>query len=390
LLIASACVASIAACNRGHTPSPQLRPSDDSGPIHVTAAAAEARQIPQSLSLTGTLVPDQQSDVTPLVGGRVTEVYVERGTIVHANDQLMRLRDVDYRLTAQAASASLQQSRARLGITANEHFDAEQVADVRAARAARDLAEDSLRRSQQLAQSGSISDQELQRATSQAASAREQYTAALNGARAQYFQYQSAGVQAAQAQRNVADSIVRAPFDGEIAERRANVGEYVTPQRAVVTLVRTDPLRIELQVPQEQIPYVQRGQAVELHIDAFPTQSFPGTVRYISAAVRQDTRSLIAEAVVPNTGGTLRPGLFATARLNLAHQQDVVSVPTNAVLTEAGTSRVFVIVDGRVQERVVRVADRRPNEILLSQGVTAGERVATDQLDRLSDGARVQ
>jgi RND family efflux transporter MFP subunit len=295
-------------------------------------------------------------------------------------------------MAASAASAQMAQARARLGITdGNEaHFDPEQTAEVRSARANRDVAEDAVRRARQLAQTGAMSPQDLERAEAQAAAAREQYNTALNSMRSAYYQYQSARIQVEQTRRNVADSIVRAPFDGEIAERRANVGEYVTPQRPVVTLVRTDPLRLELQIPQERVPFVQRGQQVEVRVDAWPNRTFQGTIRYISAAVRQDTRALVAEAIVPNTDGALRPGLFVTARVALEGRQPAVAVPASAVLSEAGTHRVFVIENGRAQERVVTVAERSPEQVLITRGVNANERVAIDHLDQLADGARVQ
>ncbi len=375
------------ACKREVT-APVVVGSSDAAPVRVTAAVAVPREVPITLALTGTLVPNQQSDVTPLVGGRVEAVMVERGQAVRAGDELMRLRDVDYRSNAASASASLEQAQARLGL-ANGRFDPDRTPEVSAARANRDLAEDALRRVQQLAQSGAVSDQDLQRATQQAAAAREQYTAAINGVRAAFYGYQSARVAVDTTRRNVNDSTVRAPFDGEIAERRANVGEYVTPQRAVVTLVATNPLRIELQIPQERIPFVRPQQHVDLRIDAFPTRVFSGTLRYISASVRADTRSLIAEAIVPNDDHVLRPGLFVSARLHLDRSETVVSIPPAAVLTEAGTSRAFVIVNGRIEERVVTVSDRTPTEVLISSGIAANERVATSALDHLGDGSRV-
>lgn len=374
-------------CKRELT-APVVTGSRDAAPVRVTTAIAVPREVPLTLALTGTLIPNQQSDVTPLVGGRVEAVLVERGQAVHEGDEILRLRDVDYRSNAASASASLGQAQARLGL-ASGRFDPERTPEVSAARANRDMADDALRRVQQLAQTGAVSDQDLQRATQQAAGAREQYTSAVNGVRAAFFGYQSARVAVDTTRRNVSDSTVRAPFDGEISERRANVGEYVTPQRAVVTLVATNPLRIELQIPQERIPYVRAQQLVDLRIDAFPTRVFHGTLRYISASVRADTRSLIAEAIVPNDDHVLRPGLFVSARLHLDRTETVVSVPPMAVLTDAGTSRAFVVVDGRVEERVVTVSERTPTEVLVSSGIAAGDHVATSALDHLGDGSRV-
>lgn len=380
----------VAACHRP-SGAPQVNPAQGTAaPVRVATAPAVARQLPEVLLATGSLVPDQLAQVTPIVGGRVMQTFVERGSRVREGDPLLRLRDTDYRTNATAAQASLAQARARLGLDGAGAFRAENMAEVRAAAAQSEAAADALRRAQTLVGNGSMSDAEYQRVVASATAAEAQHRAALNGARAAYYQYQQAQAMAAQASRNVADSVVRAPFDGEVSERTATVGEFVAPQRAVVTLVKIDPLRIEMQIPQERFASVRVDQPVEVRVDAYPDRVFTGTVRYISAAVRTDTRSLIAEAVIPNTDSALRPGLFATARISLGTQRAVVALPARAVLSDSGANRVFVVANGRVSERVVTVIDRTAQEVLIERGVTAGERVAAERLDQLSDGAAVQ
>lgn len=373
----------------GSSSRPVVGPATENAPTQVRAGAVTPRTRAAALSLTGTLVGDRQSQLTPLVAGRVEAVLVERGDTVRAGQPLMRIRDVDFRSSAESASASLAQARARLG-EAGPGRDPNALPEVQAARANAELAQDVLRRTEQLATNGSVSDQELQRARSSAAAAAAQYAAAQNNARGAIAALRSAQVAVSQTSRAVADSVVRAPFDGEVAERTINVGEYVTPQRAVVTIVRTDPLRMELQVPQERLAMLRRGQRVTLRVDAFPDREFAGEIRYISAAVRADTRALVAEAVIPNSDGALRPGLFATARIELDRQETVFEIPTDAILSEAGVHRVFVIgADRRIQERVVTIAERMGANTLIERGLNAGERVAMGRLDRLADGSLV-
>jgi membrane fusion protein (multidrug efflux system) len=385
----------LAACKKpaGEGPgggAPVALTAESAAPVRVTLATAQARQVPDVLSATGTLVPDQQSQVTALVPGRVTAVLVERGAQVREGDAMLRLRDTDYRANAATATAAVGQARARLGLDGTSgRFDPEAAAEVRAAAAQRDIADDGLRRAEQLHTSGSMSDAEYQRVLLQATAAREQHRSAVNGTRASYFAYQQAREVLATAQRSVADSVVRAPFSGEVAERTANVGEYVTAQRAVVTLVKIDPLRMEIQIPQERFAQVRPDQAVEVRVDAWPDRVFRGTLRYISAAVRTDTRALVAEAVIPNAERVLRPGLFATARIALGTQRAAVAIPARAVLSEAGTSRVFVVVNGRAQARVVSVLERQGDDVLIERGIAPGERLATDNLPRLGDGVAV-
>lgn len=381
----------LAGCKGEASQAAPLRPADESPAMRVGTAQVQARAVPRTLSITGTLLANQQSDVTPIVAGRVVEVLVERGDVVEEGAPLLRLRDVDYRLQMTAAQAQLEQARARLGLTdAQSTLRAEDTAEVRTAQVNRELAESTFRRAESLHAHGAMSDADRDRAYASFVAAREQYQGALNSMRGAVVSLQSARVALQQGQNAVRDSMVRAPFAGEIADRFVDVGEYVTPAMRVVSLVATKPLRLEVQIPQEQIAVVQRGQAVDIHVDAYPERTFRGEIHYISAAVRQDTRGLTVEAIVPNDDGALRPGLFATAQIQLSGTENVLVVPAAGLLDNAGTHRLFVVADGRVTEHVVSVVSRTREEVLVRGTLPANARIATGTLDRLSDGQRVQ
>lgn len=353
--------------------------------IHVATAREEQR--PVALTLDGTLVADAESSVTSVVSGRVVEVFVERGSKVQEGAPIIKLRDTDYRLQARSAKAQLQQARARIG---GGKAKAEALPDVEVARADKEQAERELARSEQLAASGAVSAQQLELARTRVTESKNRYDSALNQAAVSISSVAVAREALAQANTMVAESTVRAPFSGEIAERMISVGEFVAQQTPLVTLVRTDPLRIELSVPQQHLSAVQPGQIVSLTVDALPDRTFEATVRYVSAAVQRDTRALSVEAVVPNADGVLRPGLFATARLLTGGQDAVSVVPAQAVRTEAGVSRVFVVKDGLIEERVVSVAERTSEEVVVAEGLAAGEQVAIDAIDRLADNVQVK
>ncbi len=362
-----------------------------SGPVAVHVATVRGRTRPVSLALDGTLLADEESRVTSVVAGRVREVLVERGSVVHEGDPMVRLRDVDYRLQADAARAQLDQARAHLGMAGDADAPPrpEEMPDVLAARSDSELADANLARSEELARRGVLSQQSLDEVRSRAASARERYQAALNGARASISTLAAARAALGQATTATSEATVRAPFDGEIAERFVSVGEYVTPQTPLVTLVRTDPLRIEVDVPQQRLSAVHQGQTIAVEVDAIPDRTFEGTVRYVSAAVSRDTRSLTVEAVVENPDRVLRPGLFARARLETGTTEDVAVVPPAAVYTQAGVDRAFVVSHGTIEERLLTVLDRSDEEIIVGDGLSPHDRVAVDHLDELSDGQAV-
>jgi len=357
--------------------------------VHVATAVAEKR--PTVIVLDGTLIPDEESNVTSVVAGRVTDVFVERGSKVKANAPLVRLRDVDYRISAQIAQAQLQQARARLGMNEKDPPPkADALPEVTMARSEMDLAASMLARAEELSRSGAMSQQDLDSARSRAASASDRYQSARHQARASLSSLDLAKAQLNQASTSVREATVRAPFAGEIANRMVSSGEYVGPQSPLVTLVRTDPLRLELSIPQQHLSAVQVGETVTLTFDSIPGERFEAKVHYISAAVKRDTRSLVVEAIVPNPDGRLRPGLFATARLHTGDEQAVVVIPSSAVRTEAGVSRVFVVNEGKIQERVISIAEHGNDTTVVSDGLSQGDEVAVDTLDDLADGIAVR
>ena len=387
--VSSALVLFLSAC--GHGPGAPVAAAGGGEPIAVRVGTAEARTRAATLAVDGTLLADEDSNVTSVVPGRVLEVFVERGSIVAAGDPLVRLRDVDYRLQARAAEANLAQARARLGLTdaAAAAPALEDVAEVRAARADADLAESSLVRVEALATQNVLAEQQLEEARARALGARERLQAARNGARAAMAQLDSARAALTQATTAASEATVRAPFAGEIAERMVSVGEYVSPQSPLVTLVRTDPLRLEVSVPQQHVMDVRPGQAVHVRVDAITDRTFEGTVRYVSASLRRESRGLTVEAILPNADRVLRPGLFVTARIELGGAENVAVVPAGAVATTAGVDRVFVVRDGTIQERIVSVRDRDAREAVIGEGIAPGEQVAIEGLDRLADGVNV-
>jgi membrane fusion protein (multidrug efflux system) len=377
----------LVACNR----SAAEAQTAEVAPVSVHVVEVAGKQRPVALTLDGTLLADEESNVTSIVSGRVVAVSVERGAKVEAGAELIRLRDVDFKLQAKLARAQLDEARARLGMRKNGSKvpSVDALPEVALAKSQLELAQNDLARGESLATSGVLSAAELDSLRSAASTAADRYQTARNGARGSVTALQGAQASLEVALTSAEEATIRAPFAGEIAARMVSLGEFVTPQTALVTLVRTDPLRIELSVPQQHLESVRPGQIVTLTVDALPDREFTATVRYVSAAVQRDTRSLTVEAVVANPDGVLRPGLFATARLQTGGQQTVTEVPAVAVRTAAGVSRVFVVVGERIEERVVSVAERTSERVTIAEGLAPGDQVAVDELDRLGDGVAI-
>jgi RND family efflux transporter MFP subunit len=304
--------------------------------------------------------------------------------------ELVRLSSTETDAQLKEAEANAAQLEARLGLTNGAAFDVNAVPEVQNAKAGADLAQAEFARIKSLLDQRVVSQSEYDQRRTQAEAARQQYDAAKNGASQQFQMLQAARARVALARKAVADTVVRAPFSGSVAQRLVAVGDYVNRGTKVAVVVRVNPLRVQLTIPEQFISAVRVGQPVNFEVDAYPGQQFTGTIKYVSPSLQADQRALTIEAVVPNPKGELKPGLFTTARVEQQTRTPGVLVPVSAVQTTAGTSRVFVVNADRAEERIVTIGQTLGNQIEIAKGLKAGERVATKNVGQLADGLLVK
>ena len=372
--------------------------------VDVTTAPAIMRELPRFFEASGSLAGDQQTDVAPSIAGKVTAVGVELGSYVRRGQMLVRLDDVDSKLRVEQAQAQLDQAKAALrqaeekvGVRPGQNFDVNRVPEVANARVALELAEKNLRRAEKLIESGDVSRSNYDQQRAQRDQLKEVYEAALSLARQNFAAVATARANVANAEtqlglarRNLSYALVFSPIDGYVAERTADLGEYVSPSSKVATIVRINPLRIRIDVPEQAIPEVSVGQSVSVTTSAWPDKNFSGRIARISPSVSANSRTLTVEAEVENSSGVLKPGQFASVRILQSRPQPAVLVPVRAVKTESGVSRVFVIKDGHAQQRLVQLGQTEGDLIEVKGGIGADEQVATSNVDQLSDGIPVK
>lgn len=185
------------------------------------------------------------------------------------------------------------------------------------------------------------------------------------------------------------DTTIRAPFAGQIAKRHLNAGEYVKENTPVFSLVALDPLKYTGTVSERFAPELATGQRFELSVEAYPGQTFAGQVTRISPAVEVQTRSLALEGRVGNADTRLRPGFFAKGQVLTKKDAAAAFVPAEAVVYFVGISKVFVVMNGKVEERIVRAGSRQGALVEILDGVKPGETVAVSNLSQLFNGAPV-
>jgi RND family efflux transporter MFP subunit len=372
--------------------------------VDVTTTSAIKRDLPRFFEASGSLAGDQQTDVAPQTSGKVVAIGVDIGSPVRRGQMLVRLDDAELKLRVEQAVAQLEQARAmvrqaeeKIGLRPGQAFDPNRVSEVAAARVAFDLAEKNLRRAENLVESGDVSRSFYDEQRARRDQLKEQYDVALAQARQNYAAVVVARTSVANAdsalalaRKNLSYAVIPSPIDGFVSERTADLGEYVSPQQKVATVVRTNPLRIRIDIPEQAIRQVRVGQSVSITTSAWPERNFSGRVARIAPNVSATSRTLTVEAEIENSDGALKPGQFATVRILQERTEPAVLIPARAVVTEAGVSRAFVIKEGRAEQRLVQTGQTEGDLIEIKSGVAADELVATSNVQQLSDGIAVK
>ncbi len=282
---------------------------------------------------------------------------VERGQKVKMGDPLLRLDTRSDALGAREAQANLS-----------------------AAKAQRQLAEEECKRAQALYEKGAITKSQYEREQTSCTAALQQVAAAE--------------ARTALIIKGVADGIVRAPFTGEVSAKNVSNGEWVNPGKPLLTLIDVDPLRVELSVPETLVSKVAVGKDVTLASVAYPDQLFSAKITRIGGEITAQARSLTVEAAVaPVAEGQpkLVPGMFVEARVEVSKTKRPV-VSEKAVVRRGKSWRVFVAkADGKIEERVIqRGADPRKGFVAIAAGIKEGEKLVSPVDDKVVDGARYQ
>ncbi|MFL6281100.1 MAG: efflux RND transporter periplasmic adaptor subunit [Vicinamibacterales bacterium] len=359
-------------------------------PIAIDITHVESRTIDRYLRVTGSLVADEQAEVSAEAPGRVIAAPVERGSHVVQGAVLARISPTETSAQLLEAEANAAQIEARLGLASGQPFDPKRVPDVMNAKASLDLAIAEFARIKSLLDQKVVSQSEYDQRRAQVDVAQQQFQMAQNVAEQSYRSLQAARARIDLARKALSDTTIRAPFAGLVAERLVSVGDYVIRGAHVATVVRVDPMRVELTVPEQAISLIKDGQPVQISVDAYPGETFAAKMRYVSPSLRTDQRALTVEAVAPNRDGRLKPGLFATASIQQPAGGPALLVPSTAVETIAGTSRVYVIKGDKIEERIVTLGERVGQQVEVTSGLAKSETIAAAPRGRLSDGLEVR
>jgi RND family efflux transporter MFP subunit len=350
------------------------------------ARAAEAK-LARTVAVAGTLAADEQVELGMKVAGRLGSIAVDLGTPVHRGQTIARLDPADFELRVRQAQSALDQARARLGLPENGNTgandvveDLEKTAGVRQQRALLEQARVSRDRvralfEQQLVPRNDIDNAE---AALQVAEARHQDAIEESRNRIGMLAQRRSELDIARQQQT--DSTLVAPWDGSIRERRAAAGDYVAAGQTIAVLVRMNPLRLRLPVPEREAVGLAVGQEVRLKVEGDPHQ-YTGRLARISPAISEDSRTLAVEAEVPNLDGRLKPGSFARAEIVVRSGEPAILVPASSIVTFAGVDKVIGVTGANgdtAHEQRIKKGRREGDQVEVLAGVKPGDPIVVE------------
>lgn len=308
--------------------------------VEVSSVIITPEVLIRRVSALGTLQAEETALVSAEISGRITEIKFQEGQRVEKGQSLFQLDD-------RIDRAELGRAEAQLALAMRSH-----------------------ERAQELSARRLLSTAEV-----------DQTLSALRVAEAEV----------AVTRTRVEKTRVPAPFAGLVGLRLVSPGSYVTPGQALVNLEAIDRIKLDFRVPEIELAQLAVGQTAKVALDALPSEAFEATVVALNPRASASSRSIEVRAHIDNTGGRLRPGLFARVQLELGRKDDALMVPEAAVFPRGEKNFVYRI-DAEERAELVEVilGQRKPGWVEIRQGLAANDEVITGGIQRLSDGLAIR
>jgi len=320
--------------------------------INVRITQAVKKQVRPYIETTGTLKADEEVVISSEVDGIVKTVKVEEGSAVGRGTLLAEINDIDYALDEKRADAALKQAQANL-------------ANVKAEFQRKDalFREELITRQQfdDISTRVALAEADLARAKATLDTSRER----------------------------VARTKIYSPLRGMVKEKRISVGDYVRTGSPLFQLIKVDLLKLNFTVGERDLAALKTGQDVDFTVDSFPDKKFKGRVNLLYPHLEERTRTMQAEAVIPNAGGLLKPGLFAKATIYTGAPRDVVVAPLTALIYDDSTVSLFVVEETTARSRKVKTGQKYGENIEIIEGLKDQEQIVVVGQNNLSEGVKV-
>jgi RND family efflux transporter MFP subunit len=340
-------------------------------------------RLADDVTASGSLAAEERVVVSAKQAGRLASIAVDLGSDVKRGDVIAQLETTDYKLRVAQAEAAVAQARALLGLppggdaregSRRDAVDVERTSAVAQARATLEEAQKNLERSRQLVDKKLIGRADFDAVQANFARAESAMSAAREDVYNRQALLRQRQSELQLARQALVDATITSPLDGAVQARHANVGEMLAAGAPIATLVRIDPLRLRLEIPDHAASRVAVGQNVRVLLG--PGQVHAGKIARLSPAIDEQNRTLTVEAEVPNPG-ELRPGSFVRAEIETG-SESVLAIPTRAIVVFAGIEKVITVDKGKALETVITTGRRAGDLTEVKTGLTEGSEIVLE------------
>ena len=320
--------------------------------VNVRVQTAENRSLRPFVESVGTLKPYEEVIVSSEVDGILRSIRVDDGSAVSRGQLIAEIKDTDYRLDAGRAEAVLKQAEASLANAGQEH-----------------------QRKESLYREELVTKQQFDDISARLALAQGDLERAKSGL--------------ALAREKLARTKIFAPMAGMVKEKKVTAGDYIRNGTNLVSVIRTDLLKLSFSVPEKDVGSLREGQDIMFTADSFPGRKYQGKVKTLYPNLDEKTRSLPVEALVANHGGSLKPGFFTRVTLYTGPAKDTVIIPITALLYDNSSTKLFAVEGNRAKEKAVKTGRKYGEFMEITEGLKAKEIVVTVGQNNLMEGVLV-
>jgi len=320
--------------------------------VNVRVWTAETRSLRPFVESIGNLKPYDEVTVSSEVDGILKSIHVDEGSPVSHGQLIAEIKDTDYRLAEEQAAAALKQAQASLANARLEY-----------------------QRKEALYREELVTKQQYDDIAARLAVAEGDVDRAKAGRDL--------------VNEKVAKTKIFAPMTGSVLAKKVASGDYIRNGTFLVSIIRTDLLKLSFTVSEKDVGSLRTGQNVTFSVDAFPGREYRGLLKTIYPSLEEKTRSLQAEAEVANPDGSLKPGFFTRVTLYTGGARNTVVVPVTALLYDNSTTKLFVVEANAAKERKVRVGRKYGEFMEIIEGLKEKETVVTVGQNNLMEGVPV-
>ena len=320
--------------------------------VNVSVRTAESRSLRPFVESVGTLKPYEEVIVSSELDGILRSIHVDEGSPVSRGQLIAEIKDTDYRLDAERAEAVLKQAEAGLA-NANQEYQ----------------------RKEALYREELVTRQQFDDISARLALAQGDLERAKSGL--------------AMAREKLSRTKVFAPMAGIVKGKNVTAGDYMRNGTNLVTVIRTDQLKLLFSVPEKDVESLMEGQDIIFTADSFSGREFKGKVKTLYPNLDEKTRSLPVEALVANQDGSLKPGFFTRVTLYTGPAKDTVVVPVTALLYDNSSIKLFAVEGDRAKEKAVKTGRKYGELMEITEGLKADEIVVIVGQNNLMEGVLV-